>query len=81
MIERQAEPPIDVGLDRVLLIAEGADILPGLDGAEFGRRAVFVGGANERHIVADLSSETRVDIRRQQGAGEIAEMFDAVHIR
>ena len=81
MIERQPKPPIDVGLDRVLLIAERLYILASLVGAEFGRCAVFVGAADEQHIIADLASEARMDIRRQQGAREIAEMFDAVHVR
>ena len=44
MVERQAEPPVDVRLDRVLFVAEGPHILPGLDGAEFGGRSVFIGG-------------------------------------
>ena len=29
MIERQAEAPVDIGLDRVLFVAEGLDVLPG----------------------------------------------------
>jgi hypothetical protein len=81
MVKRKAEPPIDVGLDRVLLAAEGLHIPPGLDGAELGGRSVFVGGANEKHIFADLSSEAGMDIGGKQGAGKIAEMFDAVHVR
>jgi len=80
MVERQAKPPIDVGLNGVLLVAEGSHILPGLDGAELGGRAVFIGAANKEHVVADLSPEARMDIGRKQGADEIAEMFDAVHI-
>ena len=81
MVERQAKPPIDVSLNRVLLVAEATRILPGLDCAELGGRSVFIGAANEKDIVADLSPETRMDIGRKQRAGEIAEVFDAVHIR
>ena len=80
MIERQAEPPIDVGLNRVLPVAERPHVLPGLDGAEFGRRAVFIGAANEQNVVADLSPETGMDIGRQQRADEISDVLDAVHI-
>ena len=81
MIERQPKPPIDVGLNRVLLVAEGPHILPGLDGAEFSRRPMFVGAADEKHIVADLPSEARMHIGRKQRSCEIAEVLDAVHVR
>jgi hypothetical protein len=80
MVERQAKPPIDVRLNAVLLVAEGSYLLSGLDGAEFGGRTVFIGAANEKDVVADLSPETRMDIGRKQRANEIAEVFDAVHI-
>ena len=80
MIEREAKPPIDISLNGVLLVAEGSHILPGLDGAELGGRSMFVRAANKKDIVADLSPETRMDIGRKQRAGEIAEVFDAVHI-
>jgi uncharacterized small protein (DUF1192 family) len=81
MIERQAEAPVDVGLDRVLFVAERTHILSGRDGAEFGGRAVFIGGADEQHVIAELPPEAGMDIGRQQRACEIAEMFDAVHVR
>jgi len=80
MVERESKPPIDVGLNGVLLVAEGSHILPGLDGAEFGGRTMFIGATNEKDVVADLTPETRMDIGRKQGANEIAEVFDAVHI-
>jgi hypothetical protein len=81
MIEREAKPPIDISLNGVLLVAEGSHILPGLDGAELGGRSMFVRAANKKDIVADLSPETRMDIGWKQRACEIAEMFDAVHVR
>src|SRR5258706_8123291 len=80
MVERQAEPPIDISLNGVLLVAEGSYILPGLDGAELSGRSMFIRAANEQDVVADLSPETRMDIGRKQRAREIAEVFDAVHI-
>ena len=81
MVERQAEPPVDIGLDRMLPVAEGPHILPGRNGAEFGRRSVFVGGADEQHVAACLAAETRMHVGRKQRARKIAEMLDAVHIR
>jgi hypothetical protein len=80
MIERQAEPPVDVGLDRVLFVAKCSHILPSLDGAELGGRSVLVGGANEQNLVTGLSPEASVDVSWKQRAGEIAEVFDTVHI-
>ncbi len=81
MVERQAKPPIDVGLNGVLLVAEASHILPGLNGAELGGRSMFIRAANEQNIVADLPPEARMDIGWKQGACEIAEMFDAVYVR
>jgi hypothetical protein len=80
MVERESKPPIDVGLNGVLLVAEGSYILSDPDGAEFGGRSMFIGAANKEDVVADLAPETRVDIGRKQGANEIAEVFDAVHV-
>src|SRR4051812_48930918 len=81
MVERQAEPAIDVGLGSMLLAAEAAHILSGLYGPEFGRGSVFIGGADKQHVVTELPEETRMHVGGKQGAGEIAEMLDAVHIR
>src|SRR6185369_6722430 len=80
MVEGKAEPAVDVGLDCVLRVAESADILSGANGAELGRRAVLVGGADEEHVVADLPPEAGMDIGREERAYEIAEMLDAVHV-
>src|SRR5262249_28311670 len=81
VVEREAEAAIDVGLDRVLIVAVGADVLSGRERAELGRRAVLVGAADEQHLVAELAAEARVHVGRQQRADEIAEMFDAVDVR
>ncbi len=68
VIEGQAEAAVDVGLNGVLGIAEGPDVLAGLDGAELGGCAVLVGRADEEHVVADLPAEAGVDIGRQERA-------------
>ncbi len=80
MIEREAEAAINIGLDRMLRVAIGADVLPGLDRAELGRRAVLVGAADEQHLVAELPAETCMHVGRQQRAREVAEMFYAVDV-
>ena len=80
MVERQAEPPIDVRLNCVLLVAEGPHILPGLDCAEFSGRSVFIGAADKENLVADLPSEACMDIGRKKRADEIAEVLYAVHV-
>ena len=65
MIERQPEPPVDVGLNGVLFAAEGSHILPGLDGAELSRRSMFIGAADKEHVAAELPPETRMHIGRK----------------
>src|SRR5258705_12640532 len=80
VVERQAEPPIDIGLNGVLFVAEGSYVLASLDGAEFGGRSMFLRAADKEDVVADLSAETRMHIGRKQRAGQIAEVLDAVHI-
>ena len=80
MIERQAEAPIDVGLDGMLRIAVVPHVRAGLDRAELGRRAVLVGAADEQHLVPDLAAETRMHIGGQKRAGEIAEVLDPVDV-
>ena len=80
MIERQAEAPIDVGLDGMLRIAVVPHVRAGLDRAELGRRAVLVGAADEQHLVSDLAAETRMHIGGQKRADEIAEVLDPVDV-
>ena len=80
VIERQAEAAIDVRLDRMLRIAVVPHVLAGLDRAELRRSAVLVGAADEQYLVAELAAETRVHIRGQKRADEIAEVLDAVDV-
>src|SRR5262245_2175049 len=81
MIERQAEAAIDVRLDRVLRVAIAPHVLAGRERAELGRRAVLVGAADEQHLVADLAAETRVHVRGQERADEVAEVLNPVDVR
>jgi hypothetical protein len=65
----------------VLAHTIGGDVEPGFARRELGRRAVLVGAAQEQHVVAALAAEAGVDVGRQQRAGEVAEMLDAVDVR
>jgi hypothetical protein len=80
MIEGQSKAAIDTGLDGVLRVAEGPDVLVSLDGAELGGRTVFIGGADKENLVADLPSEACMNIGRKKRADEIAEVLYAVHV-
>src|SRR6516164_11176467 len=80
-VERQAEASADVALQGVLLVAIAAHIEPRFEGAELGRSAVFVGGANEQHLMPLHPPKPCMHIRRQHRTGKIAEMLDAVDVR
>jgi hypothetical protein len=80
VVERKSKPPIDVGLDSVLFVAELPDVLPSRERAEFGGRSVFVRPADEEDFVADLAPKSRVDVRWKKRADEIAEMLGAVDV-
>ena len=80
VVERQAEPAIDVGLDAMLAGAIIGDRHAGGVCRELDRRAVLVGAAQEQDIVAGLPAKTRVDVGRQEGSGEIAEMLYAIDV-
>ena len=81
MVERQIEPPVDVGLRRVLSRAVGGDVDIGLGCGELRRRAVLVGGADVERVRAGLATEAGMDVGRQQRARKVAEMLDAVDVR
>ena len=65
VIEGETEATIDVGLDCMLAFAVVGDIEPRRGGRQFCGCAVFVGGADEQRLVADLPPEARVDVCRQ----------------
>lgn len=81
MVEGQAEPPVDLRLPFMLHAAIVRHRQAGGRRRQFGRRPMFVRGANEQGFVTDLPPVAGVDVGRQQRAGEIAEMFGAVDVR
>ena len=81
MVERDAEPAIDLGLRRMLAGAVFGDRQSGLQRGQLGRRAVFIGAADEQHVAPLQALEPGIDVGRQDGAGEVADVLDAVHVR
>ena len=79
-VEGEVEAGAYIFLDVVLLGAVVGHALARLDGGEFCRRAVLVGGADEEHFVPGGSAIARIDIRREHRAGKVAEMLDAVDV-
>src|SRR5262245_5334562 len=80
MIEREPEAGADVALDDEVPVAIFAHVLARLLGGQLGRRAVLVGGANEKHLMALQPAKARMHVRGQLRAGEIAQVLDAVDI-
>ena len=80
VVERKAEATIDIGLDRVLRVAIGLQVLSSRERAELGRRAVLVGAADEQDFVADLAAKAGVHVGRQQRTDEVAEVLDAIDV-
>ena len=80
MIERQPKATIDIGLNGMLPVAEDGHLLARGQRAEFCRRTMIVGSAYEEHFVSKLSAEASVDVGRQEGADQIAEMLDTIDI-
>jgi len=65
MVERQAEAARDFGLHLMHLGAVFGHRLAGLGGGQFGRGAVFVGGADEHHLMPHRPVEAGEQIGRQ----------------
>jgi hypothetical protein len=65
----------------MLPVTEGLHVQLGRDRTQFGWRCVFIGAADEQHLIAGLSSKPRVRIGWKQGADEVAEVFDAIYVR
>lgn len=77
-VGRAAEPVIAQAerlarrlLDLVLFVAIAPHVLTGGSGGQFGRRPVFVGGADVEHLMALGPLEPRIDVRRQHRARQI----------
>ena len=80
MVEGQPEPVGDVLLDLVHLGAELLDRLAGLGGGKFCRGAVFVGGADEHHLMPAAPHVAGEKVGGKLGADEIAEVLDPVDV-
>lgn len=80
MIETQAEPLGQFGLNGVHFGAIGVDGLPGLGCGEFGRSAVLVRGTQKQHFIAARTLEAGEEIGGQLRADKGAKMFDPVDI-
>src|SRR5262249_13971951 len=65
----------------MLLIAITAHVEPCFAGAELGRSAVLVSGADEQDLVSVHAPKPRMHVRRQHRACQIAKMLDAVDVR
>ena len=80
MVQRQAEAAADVGLDRCCSSQNAATGWPASAAASSaGVPCSSVAQMNE-HLLAALALEARMDVGRQQAAGEIAEVLDAVDV-
>ena len=77
--QREARP--GAFLDLVLLVTIFAHALAGRRRSQFGRRAVLVGGADVKHVMALGALEAGIDIRRQHRSGQIPQMLDAIDVR
>ncbi len=80
MVEAEAETLRELGLDLVHLGAVFGHRLAGLGGGQFGGRAVFVGGAEEHHLVPARALVAGIEIGGQLRAHQIAQMLDPVDI-
>lgn len=80
MIERQAEPLGQFGLNLVHFGTVFSDIFAGFLRCDFGRGAVLVGRAKEQNLVAPRTAVAGVKIGGQLRADEVAEVLDPVDI-
>ena len=80
MVERQAKAFGDAGLHGIHLGAIFLDRLARFGGGEFGRGAVFVGGAEEQNLLPPATLVARIEVRRQLAAHKVTQMFDPVNI-
>src|SRR4051812_40209822 len=81
MVKGKAEAISEVFLDRVHVRAILINRKTGFERGQLGRRAVFVGRANEEDFVSPGPLETSIGVRRQHRANEIAEMLYTIDVR
>ncbi len=80
MVEGQAEAVRQVLLHLVHLGAVVGHRLAGFGGGQFGGRAVFVGGADEHHLVPAGALVAGEQVRRKLAAHQVAQMLDPVDV-
>ena len=80
MVEGQTEALGDLGLHGVHLGAVSLDRLAGLGGGQFGGRAVFVGCADEHHLMPHRAVEAGEEVGGQLGADEVPQVLDPVDV-
>ena len=81
VIEAQAKTVGEVVLDLPVPRAIVGNRLAGGGGGELGRRAVFVGGTDQQHLVAPRAHVAGVDVGRKLAADQCAQVLDAVDVR
>ena len=79
-VPRQAERAAEVVLGAVPFLAIGQDVLPRRRRRQLRRGAVLVRGADIEGLVPPGPLEARIDIRRQHGARQVAQVLDAVDV-
>ena len=80
MVEGEPEPGREVLLHLVHLGAVFFHGFARLGGSKLGGGAVFVGGADEHHLMPHRAVEAGEEVGRQLGADEVAEMLDPVDV-
>ena len=65
MVEGDAEPIIDIAVDRVIMVAQFPGGLPLLLRARFGGGAVFVGAADVQGVVPAKAAESGINVGRK----------------
>ena len=80
MVEGQAEPGGQGGLFGMHPGAVIGHGLARLGRGQFGGGAVFVGGADEHHLMPHRAVEAGEEVGRQLGADEVPEMLDPVDV-
>ena len=70
----------DFGLNLVHFSAVLRDGFSGLGSGKLGRGAVFVGGADEHHLMPPAAQIARIEVGRQLAADEVAQMLHPVDV-
>ena len=80
MVEGNMKPTVYILMQRMIIVAKFAGSFMLLLRLRFGRRAVFIGAAHIKRLVAAASAKTRKNIGGKY-LNEISKMRDIVYIR